>query len=183
MTPQLVAVEKELEEAAARAQVLLSGLSKASWEARAPRGGWSVGQCLVHLNLSSQIFLPLLREAISGALQQGPRASGPFRRDFAGWLLCRLLEPPYRIRVKTQGPFEPVQVGSSEAVLAEFTSLQQQVIQEVHRADGLALNRIHVTSPFNARLKYNLYSAFTMIPAHQRRHLWQAEQILRLSLS
>jgi hypothetical protein len=27
-------------------------------------------------------------------------------------------------------------------------------------------------------LRYNLYSCFTILPSHQHRHIWQAEQVL-----
>ena len=33
-----------------------------------------------------------------------------------------------------------------------------------------------VISPFDKRVKYNMYSAFRILIAHERRHLWQAEQ-------
>jgi hypothetical protein len=33
-------------------------------------------------------------------------------------------------------------------------------------------------SPFDSRVRYNLFSAFRIIAAHQRRHLWQAEQAI-----
>jgi hypothetical protein len=44
---------------------------------------------------------------------------------------------------------------------------------------GLALDRVKITSPFAENRKYSAYSAFVLIPAHKRRHLWQAEQALR----
>jgi len=36
---------------------------------------------------------------------------------------------------------------------------------------------VRVTSPFNARVRYNLYACFTILPRHQHRHLWQAERV------
>jgi hypothetical protein len=36
--------------------------------------------------------------------------------------------------------------------------------------------RLRIRSPFDSRLRYNLYSCLTIIPAHQRRHLAQAEE-------
>ena len=35
-----------------------------------------------------------------------------------------------------------------------------------------------IVSPFDGRLRYNLYSCLTILPAHQHRHLWQAERVL-----
>jgi hypothetical protein len=46
--------------------------------------------------------------------------------------------------------------------------------------DGLPVDRIKITSPFDARLKYNLYAALTILPRHQHRHLWQAERVYAL---
>jgi hypothetical protein len=42
------------------------------------------------------------------------------------------------------------------------------------RASGLDLNRLRLASAFNPRLKYNLFSRFHVLAAHERRRLWQA---------
>ena len=34
-----------------------------------------------------------------------------------------------------------------------------------------------MTSPFNARMRYNLYAGFSTLPRHQHRHLQQAERV------
>jgi hypothetical protein len=36
-----------------------------------------------------------------------------------------------------------------------------------------------VQSPVYARLRYNVYGALRMLAAHERRHLWQIERILK----
>jgi hypothetical protein len=51
-------------------------------------------------------------------------------------------------------------------------------VRSVEEADGLALGRIRITSPFDSRLRYNLFSCLTILPRHQQRHIWQAEQVL-----
>ena len=43
--------------------------------------------------------------------------------------------------------------------------------------DGLDITRIRVTSPFNTSLRYSAYSALHILAAHERRHLWQAENV------
>ena len=49
---------------------------------------------------------------------------------------------------------------------------------EGFRPDGRPIDRVKVTSPFNPRLRYNLYACLTILPRHQERHLWQAERVL-----
>ena len=41
------------------------------------------------------------------------------------------------------------------------------------------LNLTSIISPFDSRLKYNLYACLRIIPAHQRQHLSQAEAVIR----
>jgi hypothetical protein len=46
-------------------------------------------------------------------------------------------------------------------------------------AIGLAIDEVTVESPVYARLSYNVYGALRMLAAHERRHLWQIEGILK----
>ena len=112
----------------------------------------------------------------------GVRSTTPPRRDLIGWLLAKWLEPPYRLRSKTTAPFVPDRIEPMADVLERFDYLQGELLVRIDRAQGLPLERLRVVSPFNTKVKYNLYSAFRLMPVHQRRHLWQAEQI-RASLT
>jgi len=96
--------------------------------------------------------------------------------DWLGATLRWFLEPPVRSRVKAAARFVPRAVRAKAETLAEFTSLQQKLLDVLHDARDLDLAGIRVVSPFDRRVKYNLYSAFRIIAAHERRHLWQAEQ-------
>jgi hypothetical protein len=40
----------------------------------------------------------------------------------------------------------------------------------------LPLGDVQVVSPFNTRLRYNLFAALSILAKHQQRHLWQAEE-------
>lgn len=174
---QLLSIEAELAEATARAHRLAGGLSDEDWKHRPAPGRWSIGEQIVHLNLSSLAYLPKIEEASRSAREKGLLGDGPYRRDFLGWLLCKMIEPPVRMKVKTSASFEPADLGSPAVVMAEFDRLQQEVIRAVRGTAGLALDRIDIVSPFDARIRYNLYSAFKAIAAHERHHLWIGERI------
>ena len=73
--------------------------------------------------------------------------------------------------------FTPLTVDPMPDTLERFDYLQQEVQVRIDRSAGLALDRLRVVSPFDSRIKYNLYAAFCLLAAHQRRHLWQAEQL------
>jgi hypothetical protein len=81
--------------------------------------------------------------------------------------------------VKTTAPFVP-RGGDAPGTLVEaFDRLQRDQIVCVREADGLPLGRVKITSPFDARIRYNLFACMTILPRHQHRHLWQADQVWR----
>lgn len=176
--PMLKAVEKELAEATTRAATLVDRVDEGMFHRRPAADRWSIAECVVHLSLTTRAYLPLIDDALQiGRLMAvaGPRR---FRRDFTGWLLCAMSEPPYRYRATTTERFVPDARGSRGDILADFVRLQQELTCRVYHAEGLDLTRLTIVSPFDGRLEYNLYSCFRILPTHQRRHLWQGERIL-----
>jgi hypothetical protein len=177
LSPQLQAVAAELEEARAWARRLVAGLDPAVWGVRPGPERWSIAEQIVHLSLTSRAYVSLIEEALRRGREQGLSGAGPFRRDFLGWLLCRMIEPPVRIKTRTAAPFVPAAVEPVETAMREFEGWQDELIDLLGQAHGLALDRIRIASPFDARVRYNLFSGFRVVAAHQRHHLWIAERI------
>ena len=183
LQPELIRIKQELLDARERARRLAEGLTATSWQARPASGGWSVAECLMHLNITSERYVPVIDEALRALRARGLSASGPMRRDLIGWLLSTMFEPPVRIRMKAPAPLRlGDRVDPMPEVLERFGYLQGELLERLDRGDGLALDRQRIASPVNAKVKYSLYSAFCIIAAHQRRHLWQAERV-RAALS
>jgi DinB superfamily len=178
VSPELGQVKQELLDARERARRLSEGLTETTWATALAPGQWSIAECVTHLNITSERYIPIVDDAIREGRDLGVKANAPPRRDFMGWLLAKMLEPPYRMRMKTTAPFVPVRIEPMADVLERFDYLQGELLVRIDRAHGLPLERLRVVSPFNAKVKYNLYSALKLIPVHQRRHLWQAEQVL-----
>jgi len=176
--PQLRAAAAEIAAAGARVRSLAGGLRGEDWGTRPEPERWSIAEHILHLSLTSAAFLPLLRRALAGARREGLTGTGPFRRDFCGWLLCRLVEPPVHLRTRTPAHLVPTTLVPPAAALRELDRLQTGLTGLLREADGLALDRIEVPSPLDPRLSYNGYSCLCLLLAHQRRHLWLAERVL-----
>ena len=129
------------------------------------------------MNLTSGAYLPLIDAALEEVRERRLYGDGPFRRDFLGWLLGRMMEPPVRFRVKTAAPFVPQSAPAPAQALAEFGRLQDELVAVVRQARGFAIDRVEIDSPFDRRVRYNLWSGLRALAAHQRRHLWTGEQI------
>ena len=179
LVPQLARIATELAEARRRAHALADPLDDAGWAAWPGRDAWSVAECLMHLNLTTRAFLPLIASAVASGRERKLLSRGPYRRDVLGWLLEHIIEPPVPIRTKTTAPFVPRGIESKVAVLDAFDTLQSHLIAGLGEASGLDLGRLRITSPFDRRITYNLYSCFRIISAHQRLHLAQAERVIR----
>jgi len=179
MHPQLQQVEQELRDATARLRALEAAAPAARWFDRPAPERWSVAECVAHLSLTNRAFLPLLDGALAQARHAGRPAPRRYRRDLAGWLLAHSVEPPARMRVTTTAAFVPRASRPASELVAEFVALQDELAARVRAADGLPIQAVTVVSPFNASVRYSAWSALTIITAHERRHLWQAEEAWR----
>ncbi|HEY0143506.1 MAG TPA: DinB family protein [Thermoanaerobaculia bacterium] len=176
MPDALDEIEAELTAATEQARRLIDTTDGRLFTVRPDPSSWSASECIAHLNLSTEMFLPVLQPTLDDARTRKLLSEKKPSMDILGRILRWFLEPPIRQRVKTSAPFVPKAVRAKSESFAEFTALQNRLLELVRAARGLDLGRIRIVSPFDKRVKYNLYSAFRIIAAHQRRHLWQAEQ-------
>jgi hypothetical protein len=176
VTDAYTSIEKELDDATARARQLVDNTPGRLFTVRPTLTQWSAAECLGHLNISTEVFLPVLRRAIDEARAKRLAADRPPKMDLLGRVLRWLIEPPFRSRFKTPPAFVPKSVRAKSEALAEFSLLQSQLIDTLHLVSEAGAGSIKIVSPFDARTRYNAFSALRIIAAHQRRHLWQAEQ-------
>ncbi len=176
MHPQLTQLVGEYGAALNRLRALHRSIPTDAWGGRPTPQRWSPAECVAHLNLTSAAFVPLLHEALVDARRLGGAVPARYRRDVWGWLVAKLAGPSRRFRTKTAPAFVPTSDRPIDELVAEFERLQADHVRCLHEADGVPLHRIRIRSPFEARVQYSLYSAFAVIPAHQQRHLSQAEE-------
>jgi len=88
------------------AQVVTSGLTEEQLNWRPAPGSWSVGQCLEHLCITNEAYLP----AISAALEGKPEAPAEQITPgwFGRWFLRNFVEPsPNSKRVRAPSKIRP----------------------------------------------------------------------------
>jgi hypothetical protein len=176
MNAQLAAVAAEFDAALERLRMLERTVSPEQWTRRPAAERWSAIECIQHLNLTAEATLPRVRDGIAEAQLRSRSAPARYRRDMIGWLLWRGLRQPGRFKSKTAAAFVPHADRPAAEILSRFTTLQSDHLACVSECDGLPIDRIRIVSPFNERVRYNVYSALTILAVHQHRHLWQAEQ-------
>ena len=139
-----------------------------------------MSECLQHLNLTADAYLPTWQQMIANAGPRKAEMNAPYSTDFFGRLFAWILEPPSRIRSKTTAPFQPAAPVEPPVALAGFLDHQQRIVAALQRCRGRAIDKVKMCSPVDARIRYSIWSSFVIIAAHQRRHLWQAEQAIAM---
>ena len=182
MQEQLSEIIQGFETARIRLHRLAAKTPAEKFSVRNNPNSWSIGECVAHLNLTSRAYVTLLNDAFAKSPKLAV-APTHYKHDTVGWLIGKLVGPLPRIgnfkfgRMPTTPSFVPSGNEPREKLLADFESLQDEQIALTKSAEGRALGKIHIVSPFNARMKYNAYSCLVLLPPHQHRHLEQGESV------
>ncbi len=169
----------QIDRVADDARDLAGGLSDAQFNwSPDPGRRWSVGECIAHLNVAGGLYLPIVDKAIRSGREKGFKSAGPYNHSFIGNLFVKLAEPPPKVRFKAPSSMLPPSNERRAETLDAFLQLQDRWRECLRSANGLDLGRIRVSSPINSMLKFSLGQAFALTASHERRHLWQAHQVL-----
>ena len=169
---------QELRDARTRAEQVFHGRKPAEVLRRPAEKRWSAAECVEHLNITNRAYQPRLSEAVRSLRQKNLVSHGKFRLDWNARLLKYWLEPPSRLRLPTGAAFRPGGQLDPAAVLNAFQSIGRDLEEELANARALALDAEKIRSPFAENMHYSVYSAFALIAAHDRRHIWQARAAL-----
>jgi hypothetical protein len=178
LPPELEAFRQAFEQLADEADALAGRFTDEQFNWHPPSGGWSVAQCIEHLNVTAREYLPKLDEGIADAIRRGLYGEGPFRYNWFGRKFVQSQEPPVRRRFKAAKAFVPPASRPRQESMAAFRAYQVQFIDRLRQANGLDLARARVQSPALRWLRLPLGSGFALMIAHERRHLWQARNVV-----
>jgi hypothetical protein len=166
----------EFDAADARASALARPLTAAQLNWTPQPGVWSVGQCLEHLCVASEVYLP----AIARSLAQGRAGIVQDIRPgwFGRWFLRTYIEPssPTTKRARAPGKIRPGSVVDA-GVVDRFIANNERTREIIDRAKPYDVNRVRFTNPFVPVIRFTVGTGFEILSKHQDRHLRQAERI------
>jgi hypothetical protein len=142
---------------------------------------WSACQCVLHLAEANRVYAEQMAKAADLAPLSSPEKAA-FRAGLvARWFLDQL-EPPPRRRLPAPRPIVPASDRSWPDTRADFARSQATVLDLLRqsRSRGLDLNRVRFHNPFLPLLHWTVAVGFLVIETHERRHLWQIHQLMKL---
>ena len=140
-------------------------------------GRWSIAECLAHLTAIGRAYTAPIEQAIERGLARGYLGGRHFEPGRIGRWLIAQMEPPPKRRMSAPRKIVPTRVESGSAVRGAYEEMHRELIRVVLKAEGVDLSRVKVTSPLMPLLRQPLGVWLGVLPAHERRHLWQARQI------
>jgi len=138
---------------------------------------WSVAECLIHLNLSAQEWLPFIRQCIVKMSKTNIQIV-EFKSGFLANKFINFLQPPPKIKVSTSKRFRPDNINQIKNINENFTLYQKEFIQLVQDCKTICLKQAKVSIPGMQSFKVSLGDAFKIVITHEKRHLWQIKNII-----
>jgi DinB superfamily len=161
---------------------IAAGLSREQFNWRPEPGHWSIGQCVSHLNIVDGGDIEPLRAAIESGRARGLTGEGPFRYGFLSRKIIASMDLPVKKKSKAPEIYNPPDESERESAISEYRRVYAELRKLAVSANGLDLARVKtdlpaLPAPLRPFLKMALGARLTLITTHDRRHLWQAEQV------
>ena len=169
----------ELHAADERAEQLARGLNREQLNWRPAIGSWSIGQCLDHLLVTNDVYLP----AISVSLNGGQRS--PVQEVTPGWFgrwFIRTFIAPSSKGTKAKAPkkIQPakeIELSVLDAFLRSNTAARALIL----KASEYDVNHIRFKNPLLSILRFTAGTGLEIVSKHESRHLLQAELVRQSS--
>jgi uncharacterized damage-inducible protein DinB len=174
----LESLEDQVEQHLRDAIKIFQNLSEEELLRPADNGGWSIAQCLWHLNSYGDYYLPQIE---SGLTKRYP-ANGEFKSTWLGSYFTNMMKPgPKMKKFSAFKNHVPPAALHAHAVVAEFIQQQEKLLALLKTAKKTDLNRVRIPISIMKWIKLKLGDVFQFVIAHDERHLQQAKRNLKSS--
>ncbi len=170
-TDLLNKLEQQTEEHLKTAIQVFQNLNELELLRPSQTGGWSIAQCLWHLNSYAWYYLP----AIEKGMLNKSHGSPIFKSTLLGSYFTRLMEPKTGTRkFKAFHLHVPPQELKGYEVVAEFIKQEEWLLKCLREAKQADLNKIRIPISISNLIRLRLGDVFGFYVAHHERHIQQA---------
>jgi hypothetical protein len=182
MSEDLAILIAEMDANASHLESIAGGLSREQFNWRPEPGRWSIGECVNHLNIVNAGDIAPLRAAIESGRARGLTGEGPFRYGSLSRKFIASMDVPVKKKFKAPKSYLPPADAEPAGTIAEYARVSAELRRLAVSANGLDLARVKTEMPVLPRplrlfVKMALGARLTVLTTHDRRHLYQAEQV------
>ena len=140
---------------------------------------WSALECLEHLNLYGDFYLPELTRRIKNAKKPTEKI---FKSGFLGNYFANSMKPKEKLnKMKTFKDKNPIGSDLGIKTIDRFIHQQQEFLDLLHKSRIVSLSNTKCSITISKRLKLKLGDTFRFLTNHNLRHLVQAKNVLEAS--
>ncbi|MFD2036565.1 DinB family protein [Belliella marina] len=170
----------ELEEISKSVENSFSGLEDDILFKKPDSSTWSIAENLEHLIILNSSYFPIFEKVKNGTFQGAFISKIGFFPKMIGDMIYKSVSDGGKKKVKTFPLWEPkLYSDQDEAILEKFYDHQKILIQKIREMEPFLGKGIIIHSPANKIVVYSLDKALEIIVAHERRHLEQAQRLVR----
>ncbi len=136
-------------------------------------GGWSIAQCLWHLNSYGDYYLPKIESRLTTPLQE----TRVFKSSWLGSRFTRMMQPGNGKYKAFKDHVPPAKPDARESVATCIQQLEQLLLL-LRKARTCDLNSIKIPISISRLIKLKLGDVFSFLIAHNERHLEQVKRNL-----
>jgi hypothetical protein len=176
----VTALEHGFAAIAADARSIVDGLDEARGTWRPAPDSWSVAECFDHLAIGARLYVQAMEPSARQAAERGSRRTRPVQPGLFGGWFARSLEPPVKTRIKMRAPraIRPRPSPPLASAYADFVKAHEDLAAFMQRYRDIELASVRFPNPFIKGLRFSLATGLHVLAAHDRRHLWQARNVL-----
>lgn len=143
----------------------------------AANGGWSVAQCLEHLNYYGNFYLPHVQNGLKKA--ESVPDSVTFKSTWLGSYFTKMMNPTTgKKKMKAFKEYNPPENLDARQTVAEFIRQQEMLLTLLRKSHSADLNKIRIPVSIAKFIKLKAGDVFQFLIAHNERHLQQAKRNL-----
>ena len=140
---------------------------------------WSILECIEHLNLYGEFYIPECKKRIHPHLIS---SISPlyFKSGWLGNYFAKMMLPSDKSK-KMDSPKDknPIFSNLDKSVLDKFAEQQIEILELLKVSQGLNLTKIKTSISISNFIKLRLGDTFRVVIFHNLRHIVQAENILK----
>ena len=151
----------------------LLSIEKLNW--RAEKNSWSILECVEHLNLYGEFYIPEIKKRIENSKNQ-PKEN--FKSGFLGNYFAKSMLPKEKLnKMKTFKDKNPIGSKLDKSTIDNFILQQEQILNLLEKAREVDLNKTKTAISISKWIKLKMGDTFRVVIYHNERHLVQANKI------
>ena len=169
-------VENQLEEQLKEVISVFQNLPEHILKKSGPDNGWSIIECIEHLNTYAAFYQPQLAKTIEKAAAAG--VSATFKHSFLGRYFIKSMDPDRsKKKYKVLKIHKPV-IENPNSVVPTFIQHLENMLTLLKQASHKNLGKNSIVTSISSWIKINPGDAIQFLLTHNKRHLEQAKRNL-----